>query len=96
MESKSEDIKHIDLNHDITQTELMNLLNKKFGQKTFSTKTGEPVKFNQQDIQGYVSRKQLPLKYGGYKIKVIKPHNGIVLLRIKDINKVMSMPDIEI
>lgn len=96
MESnKSEDIKHIDLSHDITQTELMNLLNKKFAKKSFSTKTGEPVKFNQQDIQGYVTRKQLPNKYGGNKIRVIKPNNGIVLLRIKDVNQIISMPDVE-
>lgn len=91
----TEEVKHIDLNHDLTQTDLVNLLNKKFGGKSFTTKKGRQL-FNPQDIQGYVSRKKLPNKYGGNIIKVIKNHgSALVLLRVKDITKIMSKSDFE-
>lgn len=90
---ETEEVKHIDLNHDLTQTDLMNLLNKKFGGKSFTTKSGKKL-FNQQDIQGYVERKKLPAKYGGNTIKIIKnTGSALVLLRVKDINKIMNKPD---
>ena|ERR1700748_555252 len=94
----TEEVKHIDLNHDLTQTDLVNLLNKKFGGKSFTTKKNEEIEpFNAQDIQGYVGRKKLPNKYGGNVIKVIKNHgSALVLLRVKDINKIMSKPDFEL
>ncbi len=96
---KEKEVKHIDLNHDLTQTDLMRLLNKKFGGKKFSTKgTVGIIQFNQQDIQGYMKRGKLPLKYGGNKISVIKNEGStsVVFLRVKDINKLNSLPDFQV
>ncbi len=91
---KTEEVKHIDLNLDLTQTDLMNLLNRKMGGKKFSTKKGKMSLFTAQDVQGYVERGQLPDKYGGNKIKVIKnPGSALVLLRITNIQDIHDMPD---
>lgn len=92
----SKDVKRIDLTHDLTQTDLMRLLNQKYGAKKFSTKTPEGrVLFNAQDVQGYIKRGALPLKYGGNKVSVIKSSSSIVVLKVKEIEKILSLPDFE-
>lgn len=87
--------RNIDIDHDLTQAGLCQLLNQKFGAKTFTTKEDGKKLYNLQDIEGYVRRGQLPRKLGGLKIEKIQVSSGVCFLRIEGIQKIKELPDVE-
>lgn len=86
---------NIDTDHDLTQLHFCNLLNRKFGGKTFNTLEGKIKPFNLQDIEGYIRRGNLPKKLGAMKIEKLQISNNISFVRVEDIQKIIELPDFE-
>lgn len=87
---------NIDTEHDLTQLHFCNLLNKKFGGKTFNKFEGLVKPYNLQDIEGYIRRGNLPKKLGGMKIEKLQISNNISFVRVEDIQKILELPDLEV